>query len=301
MPIRYICRASYKLANIDYIFKIMKSNENFVDLCGGPGGFSEYILDKYSETGGIGITLRTDNASLDWKIEHFRKNIDRVRFTTTYGKPKMIGPNSDILQEGSGDLTDIDNINFLINHVLKCNTDGVHLVTADGAGFNEEDEQDLESIEIYQFRLFFSEAFTATQILKKGGNFVMKIFKTKYACTQSLLILIGSLFEQCYIFKPCTSRVGNSERYFIGKGFKYSPSDKIHYEFFKFALTLPDIENFMFCSVDSINQKITKYFYDTSLENLQRQYIFCEIYQSGYSYNWKNFISLKKLATLLLS
>jgi len=297
MPVRYICRASYKLANIDYVFDIMQDNNNFVDLCGGPGGFSEYILDKYPNTAGIGMTLKTNNASLDWKINNFRPNIDRNRFVISYGKNYMTGSDNMTLVEGTGDITDINNIDALTEQVTKCNPEGVYLVTADGAGF-EEEEQELDSIELYQFKIFIGEAFTATQILKKGGNFVLKIFKTKYICTQTFLMIIASLFEKSYIFKPITSRVGNSERYFIGKGFKYSPSDKIYYDYFKNVLSLTDVKNYQF--LESTSPQVAKYFFETSLENLQRQYVFCRNYLDGYKYNWKNFISIKKLSTLIL-
>lgn len=298
-PRKYICRASYKLANINYVFGIMKNDNNFVDLCGGPGGFAEYILDSYEKSSGIGITLKTNNASLDWKIDYFRPNIDRSRFVKTYGKTYMTGPNLDILNDGTGDITDINNINSLTEQVLKCNPKGVYLVTADGAGFDEE-EQELDSIELFQFKLFIAETFAATQILMKGGNFVLKIFKTKYACTQTFLMILASLFEESYIFKPITSRAGNSERYFIGKGFKYTPDDKIFYEFYKKCLEINDISNYIFLDIDKISDSVLKYFYDTSLENLQRQFIFCELYQSKNNYNWNNYISLKKLWTLLL-
>ena len=57
-PIKFICRAAYKLANIDYVFNIMENNNNFADLCGGPGGFSEYLLFTYPNSSGLGMTFK---------------------------------------------------------------------------------------------------------------------------------------------------------------------------------------------------------------------------------------------------
>lgn len=291
-PIKFICRASYKLANIDFVFNIMQNDNNFVDLCGGPGGFSEYLLATYKNSGGVGITLKSDNASLDWNIKNFSYKIDRSRFVITYGRSYLSGPNFTVPTDETGDLTDINNIMALRDNVLKSNGDGVHLVTADGAKFSDDDEE-LDSVELSQLKLFIAEIFTATQILKKGGNFVLKVFKTKYLATQSMLVILASLFEEAYIFKPITSRVGNSERYFIGLKFKYSPQDKIHFDFFKECLSLDNHENYTF--VEDIENDVAEYFYNTSLENLQRQYVFLNICMSNSVPNWKNYISLKKL------
>lgn len=298
-PIKFICRASYKLANIDYVFNIMENNNNFADLCGGPGGFSEYILYKYPNSSGLGMTLKTENSDLDWKINNFRQEIKRNRLVTTYGDNYISGPDDNVLNEADGNIMNIINIKSFTREILKTNPDGVKLVVADGAAFDEEDEMD--SVEVNQLRLFVSEAFLATQILKKNGNFVLKIFKTKYTSTQTFLILLSSMFEESYIFKPITSRLNNSERYFIGKNFKYSPSDKIYYDLFKQAIDTVDIENYAFFNPDLISTQVKNYFYETSLENLQRQMTFCHIYQIGYSYNWKNYISIKKLWYLLFN
>lgn len=299
-PVKFICRASYKLSNIDFVFNIMENNNNFADLCGGPGGFSEYLLYKYPNSSGIGMTLKSSKPELDWKIYNFRSEIKRERLITTYGDNYISGSDNNVLNEADGNILNIINIKSFIRQVTKSNPDGVKLVVADGASFDDDDNE-MDSVEINQLKLFIAESFLATQILKKDGNFVLKIFKTKYACTQTLIILLSSLFEESYIFKPITSRLNNSERYFIGKKFKYTPNDKIYYDFFKEALEIPNLENYAFCDINMITPEVKKYFYETSLENLQRQLTFCHIYQVGYSYNWKNYISIKKLWYLLFN
>lgn len=304
IPIKFICRASYKLANIDYIFKIMEDHNSFADLCGGPGGFSEYLLNQYPNTSGLGMTLKnSENSSFDWKIHYFRKNIDRKRFQITYGADIIKGPDNNIIEEGDGNIFKIENIDSFTNQITKTNKDGIHLVVSDGAYFADEDEEDdeMDSKELSQLRIFIGELFLASQILKKGGNFVMKIFKTKYLATQSLIVLLASMFEDSYIFKPITSRINSSERYFVGKGFRYSPSDKIYYDFFKDCLTKTDLTNFSFIEEKYMTQDIRKYFYETSLENLQRQNVFCFIFTKGFNYNWKNYVSMKKLWTVFFN
>ena len=38
--------------------------------------------------------------------------------------------------------------------------------------------------------------------------------------TIDLIYLLSSLYNKCYIVKPCTSRIANSEKYLVCKGFK---------------------------------------------------------------------------------
>jgi len=299
-PIKFICRAAYKLANIDFVFNIMENNNNFADLCGGPGGFSEYLLFTYPNSSGLGMTLKSTKPELDWKIFNFRTEIKKERLVTTYGDNYISGSDDNVLNEADGNILNLVNIKSFIKQITKSNPEGLKLVVADGAAFDEDDNE-VDSIEINQLKLFLAESFLATQILKKGGNFVLKIFKTKYACTQTLLILLASMFETSYIFKPITSRLNNSERYFVGKNFKYSPSEQKYFDIFKQALEINNLENYVFLDVNIITPEIKKYFYETSLENLQRQMTFCHIYQVGYSYNWKNYISLKKLWYILFN
>lgn len=54
----YINRTAVKLANLDYLFKLVAKDCVFVDLCAGPGGFVEYIVEKTEgRCEGYAITL----------------------------------------------------------------------------------------------------------------------------------------------------------------------------------------------------------------------------------------------------
>ncbi|CAK0882207.1 unnamed protein product [Prorocentrum cordatum] len=54
----------------------------------------------------------------------------------------------------------------------------------------------------------------------QGGCFVCKIFDAFSHVTVGLLFVVASLFEEAWIVKPHHSRVVNSERYLVGKGFR---------------------------------------------------------------------------------
>jgi hypothetical protein len=51
----------------------------------------------------------------------------------------------------------------------------------------------------------------------------MKTFDVFAAPTQILMILIGRCFKEWMLYKPAVSRPCNSERYFLGRGFKGIP------------------------------------------------------------------------------
>ena len=64
---------------------------------------------------------------------------------------------------------------------------------------------------------------TALGVLAIGGNFILKAFTLFEHPTVGALYLMGCLFEQVHVYKPATSKPGNSETYIIGKHFKASP------------------------------------------------------------------------------
>lgn len=114
-----------KLANLDSIFQLVSSDRmNFVDVCGGPGGFSEYIFYRrrklHCTTNGFGITLKT-NDHCDWKLDVPDEQYSKMKFC--YG------------MDGSGDLYQIQNINAFVKMVLD-DVDEVQLAVADG-GFQD--------------------------------------------------------------------------------------------------------------------------------------------------------------------
>jgi FtsJ-like methyltransferase len=50
----------------------------FVDLCGGPGGFSEYLLWRHPEATGFGMTLKGDR---DWRCVFVCLHVVTVDFS----------------------------------------------------------------------------------------------------------------------------------------------------------------------------------------------------------------------------
>jgi cap1 methyltransferase len=69
-------------------------------------------------------------------------------------------------------------------------------------------------------RLVLCQFLCMFMVLRKGGNFVCKIFDCFTPFTVGLLYLLYRHFEDFSILKPCTSRPANSERYVVCKNLR---------------------------------------------------------------------------------
>jgi 23S rRNA U2552 (ribose-2'-O)-methylase RlmE/FtsJ len=94
---------------------------------------------------------------------------------------------------------------------------GVQLFTADG-GFDF--SIDYKHQEEHVYRLLVCSANTGLRVLGKGGCFVIKVFDIFSEPTKVFLTLLGRCFKEWMLYKPAISRPCNSERYFLGRGFR---------------------------------------------------------------------------------
>jgi hypothetical protein len=97
---------------------------------------------------------------------------------------------------------------------------GVNVVTADG-GFDF-DSGDVTRQEIEMYDLLTGQILMALNVLKNGGDFLLKIFNTNTKYTVDLIEIMSYVFENISIFKPVSSRPANAERYLICKKYKYN-------------------------------------------------------------------------------
>ena len=116
--------------------------------------------------------------------------------------------------EENGDLYDINQVEMFINKVGKysCN-----LLTADG-GFDF--SQNYNNQETNFITLFVSEIFIILNLLKDGGNSIIKIYDIYSKNSIKVLFIFSLFFDKFYIIKPLTSRPANSEKYILGYKFK---------------------------------------------------------------------------------
>lgn len=203
----FINRSALKLVEFNYLLNFLNDKTeyfSFCDICGGPGGFVEYIMNlclKYNiKYNGYGISLKNEN---NWRFEEEKSNSFRI----IYG------------EDNTGDITiQLNRINF-INEVLKINKDGVNLVTCDGALNNN------YNCDIKLLNLIISELIIGIKVINNDGIIILKSFGLKSPSIISLIYIIIPYFKYWSVYKPLTSRPGSSECYIL---FKYLINNNIN-------------------------------------------------------------------------
>ena len=135
----------------------------------------------------------------------------------------LMGPAPNGLPEGeepiTGDVTDPTVINTLGNasHLRFADNDGATIYTSDvGIEISQENLNKQEELTSF---VNFGQVLTGLLSLAKGGHLVTKQFTFVTPFSRSLIAIVASLFDECYITKPKTSRPTNSEVYLVAKGF----------------------------------------------------------------------------------
>lgn len=143
-----------------------------------------------------------------YNLPSYNKNILNKYLCVTYGK------------DNTGDINNIENIDYL----KSLSNVPFYLVTADG-GFDE--GTDFNHKEQLHYQLILNEIYTALNMQKAGGHFVLKMFDVLTETSIHLLYLLFIFYREIYIYKPKTSRPTNSEKYVVCKFYNIDESDKI--------------------------------------------------------------------------
>ena len=98
------------------------------------------------------------------------------------------------------------------------------LVTADG-GMSSIEEPELQ--EINAFKLILNEAVVALNCLDNGGSLILKVFGFFNCRTISLIYFLTCLFERVHLFKPISSKEGNSEIYLVCINYQLNKNAKL--------------------------------------------------------------------------
>jgi len=185
----------------------------FLDLCGGPGAWSQYMLERKDlKMYGFGMTLRAGaGAKEDWKAEEkdmwYPGLVSSAHWQSLWGA------------DGSGDLLKLGNVEHAAAAMNKATVGrGVFLCLADG-GFSD-DSIPANQLELYCYRLFLAEVLMATSCLQPGGHFVCKLYSTFSQASAALLALIARLFADVAVVKPRSSKATGPERYLVAKGYR---------------------------------------------------------------------------------
>jgi len=179
---RALCKMDQIFNQICRFSDVLRDQFEFLDLCAAPGNFSRFLLGKTVGTG-VAITLGGGpSMSEDLKHERYLKIV--------YADIKE--PRAERF----------------------CRP--VNLVVADGSEFNEDNNEQ----EARNFSIIAAETVTALEHLKRNGIYVVKFFGIRTMGMQNLILDLVRIFRSAYLFKPCASRVTNSETYGIFVGMK---------------------------------------------------------------------------------
>lgn len=209
-----LSRSFYKMVEISNMFQLFKGYGdipiNTFHLAEGPGGFIEATeyLRKNKNDNYYGMTLLNEDPNVPgWKKTN--------RFLETHPNVKI-----ECGATGTGDLLEVDNLKYC-NEKYK---NSMNIITADG-GFDF--SIDFNQQEILASKLLIAQVSFAISMQKVGGDFIVKIFDIFTKSTCDILYILSSLYKQVYITKPYTSRLANSEKYIVCRGFKKYPKELI--------------------------------------------------------------------------
>ena len=223
-----LSRSFFKMIEIINTFSFLseKNTVKCFHLAEGPGGFIEAFNYKRNNKGDkyYGMTLISEDINIpSWKkSSHFINNNRNV-----------------IIEYGStntGDLFMKENLLYCFNNYAG----SMDYITADG-GFDF--SVDFNKQEELSMKLIIAQIFFAIIMQKEGGNFVLKIFDVFKFKTVEIIFLLANLYDYVYIYKPYTSRVANSEKYIVCKGYKNNNKNITNEIIKNFDYLLENIDN----------------------------------------------------------
>ena len=161
---------------------------------------------------------QTLNHKSDINVKKYGSGI----FADNYGLMKKFPKNWTFGPKDTGDITDIDNINYYAKNYNKIN-----FITSD-CGITKEDLEGYIHKEYSTSVLTLCEILLSLKMLQKNGCFIIKVFMPiKSKINISLLYILYQSFEKVSIYKP-QMNPGSLEVYVIGEGYKSCDSDVLN-------------------------------------------------------------------------
>jgi len=179
----------------------------------GPGGFIQAIVDTVERHNKIhAVATAMTLKPVDSRVPGWRR---ATAFLQRHRHVKL-----HYGQDATGDIYNLENQASFIEAV----SPGVTLFTADG-GFDFSVNYQIQEQRV--FHLLVCSALTAVQSLSADGSLVLKVFDTYSPATKALLAILSRFFKEWCLYKPCLSRPCNSERYFLGRGFRSCSAERL--------------------------------------------------------------------------
>lgn len=186
----YRARSAFKLEQLDQQCDLLSEASNIVDLCAAPGSWSQYIACRLKQLG------RSSEARVI--------AIDLQEMAPIEGV-KML----------QADITKNSTLDAIRSYFGGTSAD---IVLSDGAP----DVTGLHDIDEYvQAQLVLAALNVASQMLRKGGSFVAKVFRQKDS--DLLYAQLKLYFSDITVVKPRSSRNSSIEAFVVCRN--YSPID----------------------------------------------------------------------------
>lgn len=209
----YVTVAWLKCYEIVMYYKLLDNlqlNEktvNYFGICEQPGAFL-YSLNHYIKT----QTYYDFNFIIESLIDKSNKKIFKAE-NKLFSKYKN---RYDYGADGTGDVTNIENIKFYREKYIKKQKKKFHIITADcgldcSVDFIEQERKLLD--------VFFGQYLLAISICSKGSNYFYKQFTLHEKISQDLIVLSKKLFENVYICRTLTTKPQSGEIYVVCKNF----------------------------------------------------------------------------------
>ncbi|XP_038164593.1 cap-specific mRNA (nucleoside-2'-O-)-methyltransferase 2 [Cyprinodon tularosa] len=180
---------------------------NSVHLCEAPGAFIT-ALNHYMKT-----NESTRYCDWGWVANTLNPYHEANGGSTTIADDRLIANTLPWWFFGSDNTGDIMLQKHLLDlQVFVSNMRRVDLVTADGSFDCQENPDEQEALVA---SLHYCEATAALLLLGPGGSFVLKMFTLYEHSSVCLLYLLNCCFHSVSVFKPATSKAGNSEVYVV--------------------------------------------------------------------------------------
>lgn len=207
-----LSRSYFKMIEILYVLQtFQRSAKSSLKLrtahvAEGPGGFIQAILQSAENhnrqiAASYAMTLKPTTTHVPgWK--------KAAAFLMKYKQVKIIYG-----ADGTGNIYNPENQTFFVDST----SPGVHLFTADG-GFDFSIDYTQQEQKV--FHLLLCSISIGIQVLRPGGDFVLKFFDMESPHTRFLALFLGRHFDEWTLYKPAMTRPCNSERYFLGRGFR---------------------------------------------------------------------------------
>jgi len=216
-----ISRSFFKMLEITYNFfpELIISSKKYetcelpssikqirtLHLCESPGGFiasMRHTRNYHPNDELFTISLRPTNKNVPgWNKSH--------EFFTANPQIKILYG-----ADNTGDIYNPSNILEITRDLGGYHT--CDLITGDG-GFDFSVE--FNNQEANMSKLIFSQILAALINQKAGGSLVLKIFDMNCLITYNLIYILQCYYQEIFIYKPCISRIANSEKYLICKNY----------------------------------------------------------------------------------